>query len=88
LKIKIKKMPQKELDKMNVKEWPIWECRPSTFDWHYDREEMCLILEGDFTVKTIDGKVHIGPGDFVTFPKGLDCTWNVKKTVRKHYNFK
>ena len=28
-----------------------------------------------------------GPGDRVVFPQGLDCTWKVKKAVRKHYQF-
>ena len=26
--------------------------------------------------------------DFVTFPKGLSCVWDIKESVRKHYNFK
>ncbi len=28
------------------------------------------------------------PRDFVTFKDGLACTWEIKKKVRKHYNFK
>ena len=27
------------------------------------------------------------PGDFVTFPKGMDCVWKISKGVRKHFNF-
>ena len=47
------------------------------------------VLEGQVTVETEDGKkVKFGKGDFVTFPKGLSCTWIVEKPVRKHYNFK
>ena len=38
-------------------------------------------------VKTEEGEVSFGAGDLVTFPKGLDCTWRVKKAVRKHYFF-
>jgi len=68
--------------------WPIWECEPSTFDWHYDQEESCYILAGEVTVKTTTGEeIEIGPGDFVTFPQGLDCVWTVRKAVRKHYQF-
>jgi len=26
-------------------------------------------------------------GDLVTFPAGLSCTWDVKKALRKHYQF-
>jgi len=70
-----------------VKSWPIWEKEASRFDWHYDSVEECYVLEGDVTVETPDGNVEIGPGDFVTFPAGLDCVWDIRKPVRKHYNF-
>ncbi len=61
----------------------------SEFDWFYDMGETCYILEGEVEVKPTDGRkaVTFGPGDMVTFPKGLPCVWNVKKPVRKHYNF-
>ena len=86
--IKIEKLSDKKLKSMGVFSWPIWEKETSTFDWHYDSTEMCYILEGKVSVKTKDGKeVTFGPGDFVTFPEGLDCAWNVKEAVRKHYNF-
>jgi uncharacterized cupin superfamily protein len=39
------------------------------------------------TVEAPDQTVSFGPGDMVVFPQGLDCTWKVKKTVRKHYRF-
>lgn len=87
MKIKIEQPEEKQIEEMGIKEWPIWTCEPSTFDWHYDQTETCYILEGDITVKTAEEEVHIGPGDLVTFPKGLDCVWQVKKPVRKHYNF-
>ena len=46
-----------------------------------------MILEGDVTVEGGGQKVNFGPGDYVVFPEGLDCTWTVKKAVRKHYRF-
>ncbi|MFH0764257.1 MAG: cupin domain-containing protein [Candidatus Omnitrophota bacterium] len=33
-------------------------------------------------------KEELGKGDFVTFPEGLACTWDIKIPVKKHYNFK
>ena len=40
-------------------------------------------------VETKDGKqVAFGKGDFVTFPKGLSCVWDIKEPVKKHYRFK
>ena len=51
--------------------------------------EECLLLEGKVVVETAAGeKVEFGKGDFVTFPKGLSCIWDIKQTVKKHYNFK
>lgn len=87
--IQIKKPNQDELEKMGVSSWPIWTKEVSRFDWSYGDTEECYILEGKVTVETKDGKkVDFGKGDFVTFPKGLSCTWDIKQPVRKHYNFK
>jgi len=87
-RITVKKSAQpKLLDEMGVRTWPIWTKEPSTFDWHYDEQEVCYFLEGDVTVKTSGGEVSFGKGDLVTFPKGLSCTWHIKQAVRKHYRF-
>lgn len=46
------------------------------------------MLEGRVTVGTADGeKVEIGPGDLVTFAKGLQCYWIVHERIRKVYRF-
>jgi uncharacterized cupin superfamily protein len=81
----VKKPTDKEKGK--CKKWPIWTCQPSTFDWSYTEKETCLILEGDVTVSDGENSVSFGPGDLVIFPVDLECTWKVKKAVRKHYNF-
>lgn len=87
--IKVERLSQDELDKRGVGSWPIWMKEASKFAWSYDSVEECLILEGQVTVETMDGKkVKFGKGDFVTFSKGLSCTWIVEKPVRKHYNFR
>lgn len=87
--IKVEKINESKLKEMDVFSWPIWEKEVSRFDWHYDSTEMCYILEGKVTVETKDGKkVEFGPNDFVTFPKGLDCVWEVREPLRKHYSFK
>lgn len=31
--------------------------------------------------------VTFGKGDFVTFPAGLSCTWDVTEAVQKHFMF-
>jgi len=89
MNIEVKKLNQDELKNQNVFSWPIWEKEVSKFDWHYDTTEECYLLEGKVVVETKDGqRVDFGKGDFVTFPKGLSCIWDIKETVKKHYNFK
>lgn len=87
MKMEVKKATPEEIRKRNATSWPIWECGVSTFPWHYDDCETCYILEGQVTVKAADHSISFGPGDLVTFPKGLDCTWTVTQPVRKHYKF-
>ena len=87
--IEIKKPDEKELESRDVRAWPIWEKEVSIFDWVYDSTEECFLLDGKVTVELEDGStVEFGKGDFVTFPKGLKCKWDVKEPVRKHYKFK
>ncbi|HNZ42306.1 MAG TPA: cupin domain-containing protein [Bacteroidales bacterium] len=86
--ITIQQLSEEEIQKRNIRSWPVWTKEISRFDWYYDSEEECLILEGEITVETADNKYTISAGDFVTFKKGLRCVWNVTKPVRKHYNFK
>ena len=89
MKIEIKKPNEEDLEREGVSSWPIWEKEISRFDWSYSDTEECYILQGNVTVETKDGKkVEFGKGDFVTFPKGFSCTWDIKQPVRKHYNFK
>ncbi len=89
MKIEIKKLKKEDMEKKGVFSWPTWEKEVSRFDWHYDHTEECYLLEGKVVVETDDsGKVVFGKGDFVTFPKGLSCIWDIKEPVKKHYNFK
>ena len=89
MKIDIKKPTNKDLDAKGVLSWPIWEKEISRFDWHYDSTEECFLLEGKVVVETeVGDQVAFEKGDFVTFPKGLSCIWDIKVPVKKHYNFK
>jgi uncharacterized cupin superfamily protein len=87
--IKVERNPDEPgLSARGVFDWPIWTKEASTFPWSYDEQEQCYFLEGDVVV-TPDGgtPVAIGKGDFVTFPQGMSCTWEIRKDVRKHYTF-
>lgn len=86
--VNIEKLNQNEISKRGIENWPIWTKEVSRFDWYYDQVEECLLLEGEVKVETADGNYTVKAGDFVTFAKGLKCVWDIKKPVRKHYNFR
>ena len=85
MKPKVKKPSKKEQEE--AQSWPVWEKEESTFPWEYTVQEVCLILDGNAVVQTEEGNVEFGAGDYVVFPKGLKCTWEIKKKIRKHYTF-
>ena len=84
--MKIKVIENKNLS--DFQSWPIWECEPSKFDWTYSDEEHCFVIEGGVTVIGPENTVEINSGDYVIFPKGLSCIWEVHKSIKKHYTFK
>ena len=67
--------------------WSVWECEPSKFDWKYEQEEHCFIIEGRVTVVGELNTVEIQSVDYVIFPKGLKCVWEVHEKIKKHYSF-
>ncbi len=87
-KVTIRQISNEEIEERGITGWGIWEKEVSSFPWHYDAEEECLLIEGEVEVDTGEKKYTIQAGDFVTFKKGLDCHWNVKKPVRKYFRFK
>jgi uncharacterized cupin superfamily protein len=77
-----------ELESLGVNDWPIWTRAVSRFDWTYDNQETCYILEGAITVTPEGGDpVSIVAGDLVIFPQGMSCVWEVTAPVSKHYRF-
>ena len=86
MNIEVRKPTEAEKTEMQSK--PTWGCEVSEFDWYYDSEETCLLIEGEVTVTYDGGSVSFGAGDYVTFPKGLSCVWKVTKPVKKYYIFK
>ena len=74
-------------ERETFKDYPVWSCEPSEFPWTYSSTEQCLIIKGEATVTTDSGEMSFGPGDLVTFPVGLSCTWTVSKAVKKYYTF-
>lgn len=77
-----------KLEVMGVYDWPIWKKEASKFDWHYDQQETCYIIRGEFTVTPEGGEPQsFKRGDLITFPEGMKCTWEITKDVEKHYDY-
>jgi uncharacterized protein len=86
--IHVEKPTEEKLRSLDALSWPIWKKEISEFQWEYDEDETCYLLEGDVTVTPEKGNpVNIGKGDLVVFKKGLKCTWKIKSPVKKHYRF-
>jgi uncharacterized cupin superfamily protein len=86
-KVTIQRPDDNYINNRGLRNWPIWEKEVSNFPWKYDATEECYILEGEVDIITDEGVYSIKPGDFVTFAKGLSCRWQIRKPIRKHYNF-
>lgn len=86
-KVIINKLSDKEKREMGILTWPIWEKEISRFSWTYSENEQCYIIDGEFTVETDEGNFSVSAGDFVIFEKGLSCVWDIRKPVKKYYNF-
>jgi uncharacterized cupin superfamily protein len=86
-KVIITQLDEIEIEKRGIRAWPVWEKEISRFDWCYNGDEECLIIEGEVKVETKEGDFTIKQGDFVTFKNGLRCVWDIKRPVKKFYNF-
>ena len=89
LHVTVEKPDAAKLVSLGVDSWPTWSKEVSKFPWSYNSQEIAYILEGEVTLTPKNGgsPVSFGMGDLVTFPAGLSCTWDVKKALRKHYQF-
>jgi hypothetical protein len=85
--IKIISMTLEEAKSLGIDSWSRWECEPSTFDWEYPEQEVAFVFEGDVIVTSGDEVAHIKENMLVSFPKGMKCTWEVRKPIRKAYTF-
>lgn len=83
----IVRQPTPEEIKM-AESWPTWTKEASEFPWRYEETETCLILKGRAEVVTTDGaSASFGPGDWVVFPQGIECTWKIMEAIEKKYKF-
>lgn len=87
MRIDVEQYSQEELEQEGVFNWPIWERDEDKFEWFYDQTELCYIIEGEAVITTEFEAYTIKAGDFVTFPKGLECVWDIQIAIKKHYTF-
>ena len=94
MQIRIQKLSEAEkaqikipLAPAEVDGWNVWDCKPSKFNWHYESTEHAYLYQGRVKVSTSEGNVEIKAGDFVTFPTGLSCSWEVLEKIVKVYKF-
>jgi len=86
--IRITRPTEEELQRLDVSSWSVWEKEQSIFPWVYGTEETAYFLEGKVKVTTKAGKIYnIEKGDFVVFPVGLECMWEIIEPVTKRYNY-
>ena len=84
----------KEMLKSTIASWGTWNSEESGGRYavgisrkkEYNINELCYIDKGKFTITPEIGKpIIVKSGDFVLFPKGLKCTWEVQEPVYKHW---
>jgi len=87
MRIEIDQLEPEELEELDVFSWPVWERDEEKFEWYYDKTEQCYIVSGEATIVSEFETVTIKSGDFVIFPAGLECVWDIQSYITKHYTF-
>jgi len=87
MEITIKHLSKEEFAEKGIENWSIWTKEKSIFDWSYSSIEQCYILKGKAIIHYDDKKIEIKKNDFVEFPKGLKCKWEIIEDIEKYYNF-
>ncbi|WP_460505969.1 cupin domain-containing protein [Hydrogenophaga soli] len=64
----------------------IWACDgPSTFEWHFEADEVVYLLEGEVQVTYRGQQFTIHPGETAVFHQGNSAVWHVPERVKKSY---
>lgn len=87
MKIEISRPDIDELNEMDVESWPVWEHEEDKLEWFYDKTERCYIISGEATIVSEFETITVRPGDFIVFPAGLECVWDIDTAIRKYYSF-
>ncbi len=87
-RIQVERLEESDVHSRGIHEWGVWEKEPSEFDWYYNKEEHCYIIEGSAHIEAPYGQLEIQKGDYVVFPVGLKCRWKISERIKKYYEFR
>ena len=66
-----------------------WEATPGTYRATYSTWEFIHLIEGEVVITPDGGEAQtFGPGDAAVLEAGFSGTWEIKKTVYKHFAIK
>lgn len=85
MQVSVESISPDEARARGILQWPVSKRRVSRYSWHYDATEVCYLVSGQARIETEDGNVEVESGDLVTLPAGLDCVWDVREPLAKHY---
>lgn len=85
MQVAVETITADEASSRGIFDWPVSRRGVSRYAWHYDATEVCYLTAGRARIETEDGTIEIEDGDLVTLPSGLDCTWDIREPVAKHY---
>jgi uncharacterized protein len=85
MQIVVETLSPDEANERGILAWPVSRRGVSRYAWHYDTTETCYLVSGLARIETEDGNVEVEAGDLVTLPAGLDCVWDIREPIAKHY---
>ncbi|MEH0155695.1 cupin domain-containing protein [Limibacter armeniacum] len=85
--VEVRQLSEVEMAAKNISQWPTKSNGVSKFPHFFEHAEACYVIEGEATVTSEEhGAVKIKKGDYVVFPKGMECYWEVTSDFKKYYH--
>ena len=85
MQVVVESVSSGEANRRGILGWPVSRRGVSRFSWRYDSTEVCYLVDGHARIETEDGSIEVESGDLVTLPAGLECTWDIREPLAKHY---
>ncbi len=85
MKIIVDSLDLEDFKEMGIESWPVRVHNEEKFEWFYDKTEYCYIAAGEATIVSEFETLTVKPGDFITFPAGLEVIWDIDTAVKTQY---